>query len=156
VRAGRLNQSGHGQSEPLTKQDGELGPGHGPLARRHDDPLFFRAVQDQEEELDGGFVTGEMAPGADRPAQLGIERLNGVCRANNAADIAGKRIKRDDLGPGPAPALAIAGYSCPNNRPRRRSVRRRRPQHRLPAAIGPDGCPGPFLSDRRGRHLQHR
>jgi 23S rRNA (uracil1939-C5)-methyltransferase len=44
--AGRLNQSGHSQCEALAKEDGELGLGHGPLARRHD-PLLFGAVQDQ-------------------------------------------------------------------------------------------------------------
>jgi hypothetical protein len=48
--AGRLRQSGHGQSEALAAQDSELGLGHRPLARRHD-PLLLGAVQDQEEEL---------------------------------------------------------------------------------------------------------
>jgi hypothetical protein len=56
--AGRLNQSGHSQCEALAEEDGELGLGHGPLVRRHD-PLLFGAVQDQEDELGGGFVTGE-------------------------------------------------------------------------------------------------
>jgi hypothetical protein len=77
--AGRLNQSGHGQCEALAEQDGELGLGHRPLARRRD-PLLFGAVQDQEEELGGGFVTGEMTPGPNRSAQLGIERLDSIGR----------------------------------------------------------------------------
>ena len=68
--------------------------------------MFFRAVQDQEKELGGGFVTGEMTPGADRPAQLGIERLNGVRRVYDPPDFAGKRVEWNNLGPGPAPALA--------------------------------------------------
>src|SRR3954466_13242746 len=67
--AGRLNRSGHGGCEALAEQDGELGLGHGPLARRHD-PLLFGTVQDQEEELCCRLVAGEMAPGSDRPAQL--------------------------------------------------------------------------------------
>jgi hypothetical protein len=103
--AGRLNQSGHSQCEALAKEDGELGLGHGPLARRHD-PLLFGAVQDQEEKLGSGFVSGEMTPGANRPAQLGIERFNSIGRVQNPPDIGGKRIKRDNFAPGPAPALA--------------------------------------------------
>jgi len=75
VTVGRLNQSGHSQCEALAEEDGELGLGHGPLARRHD-PLLFGAVQDQEEELGGGFISGEMTPGPNCSAQLGIERLN--------------------------------------------------------------------------------
>jgi len=47
--AGRLNQSGHGQCEALAEEDGELGLGHGSLARRHD-PLLFRAFPGDEIE----------------------------------------------------------------------------------------------------------
>jgi len=79
VRGGRLDQSGHSQCEALAEEDGELGFGHRPFARRHD-PLLFGAVQDQEEELGGGFVSGEMTLGANRPAQLGIERLDSIRR----------------------------------------------------------------------------
>ena len=74
-----MNRSGHGQCETLAEQDGELGLGHGPLARRHD-PLLLGAVQDQEEELCRLLVAGEMASGPDGPAQLGIQRLDGICR----------------------------------------------------------------------------
>src|ERR1700724_3180712 len=42
--------SGHCPGEALAEEHGELGLGHAPLARRHD-PLLFRPVQDQEEEL---------------------------------------------------------------------------------------------------------
>src|SRR3954465_12010771 len=47
-----------------------------------------------------------MAPGPDRPAQLGIERLDGIGGVQNSSDLSGKSIKRDDLGPGAPPALA--------------------------------------------------
>ena len=47
-----------------------------------------------------------MAPGPDRPAQLGIERLDGVRRIQNPPDVAGKGIERDDFAPGAPPALA--------------------------------------------------
>src|SRR5579864_3136852 len=102
--AGRVNGLGQSDCEALAEQDGELRLGHGPLARRHD-PLLLGSVQDQEEEFGRGLVAGEMAPGPDRPAQLGIERLDGVCRIQNPADITGEGIERDDLRPGPPPAL---------------------------------------------------
>src|SRR6201987_4248153 len=47
-----------------------------------------------------------MTSGPNRSAQLGIERLNRIRRVQNPPDITGKRIERDDLGPGPAPTLA--------------------------------------------------
>ena len=72
-----IDKSGHGYCEALAEEDGELGLGHGPLAQRHD-PLLLEAVQDQEEEFGGSLVTGEMTSGPNRPAQLGIERLNSI------------------------------------------------------------------------------
>jgi superfamily I DNA/RNA helicase len=45
--AGRVNPSIHGCCEALSEEEGELGFGHGPLARRHD-PLLLGTVQDQE------------------------------------------------------------------------------------------------------------
>ena len=39
------------------------------------------AVQDQEEEFCRRLVATEMASGPDRPAQLAIERLDGIRRA---------------------------------------------------------------------------
>src|SRR4051812_6075973 len=51
--------------------DRELGSGHAPFPWRHS-PLALGQVQDQVEELDGGLVAGEVAAGADRPAQLGV------------------------------------------------------------------------------------
>ena len=79
MRGGRLDQSGHSQCEALAEEDGELSLGHAPLAWRHD-PLLLGTVQDQEEEFGCGLVTGEMTPGANRSAQLGIERLNSIGR----------------------------------------------------------------------------
>jgi hypothetical protein len=55
-------RSGHRPGEALAEEDGELGLGHAPLARRHD-PLLLGAVQDQEEEFGGSLLAGEMAPG---------------------------------------------------------------------------------------------
>ena len=81
----------------IVKQDSELGLGHGPLARRHN-PLLLGSVQDQEEEFGCGLVTGEMAPGADRSTQLGIERLDGVC--NQYEDLGACRLGWDRLVPG--------------------------------------------------------
>ena len=97
--------SGHRPCEALAEENGELGLGHAPLARRHD-PLLLGTVQDQEEQLRRRLVAGEMPPGPDRPAELGIQRLDGVCRVQNPSDIAGKGIERDDLSPGAPPALA--------------------------------------------------
>ena len=105
ARRGGSTYQAMADCEALAEEDGELGLGHGPLARRHD-PLLLGAVQDQEEEFCGGLVTGEMAPGPNRPAQLGIQRLNGIRRIQNPPDITGKSIERDDLGPGPPPTLA--------------------------------------------------
>jgi hypothetical protein len=77
VRAGRVKQSGHGHCEALAEQDGELGLGHGPLARRHH-PLLFGAVQHQEKKFCGGVITWEMTPGSDGPAEFGIQSLDGI------------------------------------------------------------------------------
>src|SRR5215468_5834656 len=78
VRGGRLKQqSDHGHCEALAEQDGELGLGHGPLARRHH-PLLFGAVQHQEKEFCGGVITREMPPGSDGPAEFGIQSLDGI------------------------------------------------------------------------------
>jgi hypothetical protein len=67
--AERLTCSGHRSREPFTEENGELGLGHTPLARRHD-PLLLGAVQDQEKQLGCGLVAGEMPPGPDRQMSL--------------------------------------------------------------------------------------
>jgi hypothetical protein len=50
---------GHGPCEALAEEDGELGLGHAPLARRHN-PRLLGAVQDKEEEFGRGLVAGEI------------------------------------------------------------------------------------------------
>src|SRR3712207_7029525 len=65
VRVGGCTSARHGLGETLAEEDGELGLGHRPLARRHP-PLLLGAVQDQEEELQGGLVGREVASRADR------------------------------------------------------------------------------------------
>lgn len=46
-----------------------------------------------------------MAPGAHRPAQFGVQRLDGIGRVDDPPDLIGEGEERDDLGPGAAPAL---------------------------------------------------
>src|SRR5208282_450838 len=96
---GRFNVSGRRSREPFAEENGELGFGHTPLARRHD-PLLLGTVQDQEEQLGCGLVTGEVSSGPDRPSELGIQRLDGVRGVQNPPDIAGESIERGDLAPG--------------------------------------------------------
>src|SRR4051812_19995280 len=69
----RLNTSGEGLREALAKEDGELSLRGGPLPGRHG-PLFFRAVQDQEEQLEGRIVGGKMAPGPHGPPKFRVQR----------------------------------------------------------------------------------
>ena len=59
----------HGADEALAEDDSELRLSHGPLTWRHF-PLFLRSVQDQIQQLGGGVVAGEVAPGPDSPPQL--------------------------------------------------------------------------------------
>src|SRR4051795_6634312 len=47
--SGGCSCSGQGSCEALAEEDGELSLGHAPLTRRHG-PLFFRPVQDQEQQ----------------------------------------------------------------------------------------------------------
>src|SRR3954451_3507554 len=103
--AGRFNWLGHSHCEALAEENGELRLGHRPLARRHD-PLLLGSVQDQEEELRCRLIAGEMASRPYRPAQRGVQRLNGVRGVQNPTDVTGKGIERDDLSPGAPPALA--------------------------------------------------
>src|SRR4051812_29020303 len=70
--SGRLTTwSGQGPGEALAEQDGELSLGHGPLPGWHP-PLPLGPVQDEIEQLQRGLIGGEMAPGADGAAQLGV------------------------------------------------------------------------------------
>src|SRR3954452_21724137 len=65
------------QSKPALEEDGELGLGHAPLARRHL-PVFGGQVQYQIQQLQHAVVGREVAAGAHRPAQLGIQALDGI------------------------------------------------------------------------------
>src|SRR3954466_1522053 len=59
--SGGCSCSGQGSCEALAEEDGELSFGHTPLTRWHG-PLFFRPVQDQEQQLQSCLVGWEMAP----------------------------------------------------------------------------------------------
>jgi FkbM family methyltransferase len=100
----------HGFDEAFAEDDGELGLGHGPLTRWHF-PLFLRSVQDQVEELGGGIVAGEVASGPDGAAQLGIQGLDRIAGVDDPPDVVREGEERDDLGPGPPPALADGGIA---------------------------------------------
>ena len=103
--AGFLTLSGHGPCEALSVDYGELRLGHRPLTRRHL-PLLLGPVQDKKEELHCRVVAREMAAGADSPAKLGVQCFDSVRRVDDFANFLGEGEERDDLGPGPAPALA--------------------------------------------------
>src|SRR4051794_13763981 len=105
VRAGGWTSTGHGPGEALAEEDGELGLGHRPRAGSHP-PLLLGPVQDQEQELQGGLVGREVAPRANRPPELGVERLDGIRGVEQAPDLVGKGVERHHLAPGPAPGLA--------------------------------------------------
>src|SRR3954454_21289610 len=105
VWAGGWTSASHGLGEALAEEDGELGLGHRPLARRHP-PLLLGAVQDQEQQLHRRLVGRKVAPGPHRPAKLGVERLDRVRRVQQPPDVAGEGVERHHLSPGAAPALA--------------------------------------------------
>jgi hypothetical protein len=88
---------GHGPCEALAEEDGELGMGHAPLARSmiHS---FAERFKNQEEEFGNSLVAGEMTPGSDCAAQLGIQRLDGVC--NRYEDRGARLFGWDRLGSG--------------------------------------------------------
>jgi hypothetical protein len=65
------------QPEPAFEQDGELGFRHVPFARRHS-PFFLGQVQHEKKKLQRALVGGEMAAGANRSPQFGVQRLDCV------------------------------------------------------------------------------
>jgi hypothetical protein len=67
------------QPEAAVEENGELGFRHAPLAWRHLS-LFLHLPQDQEQELERTLVGGKVPAGSHRPAQFGIQRLDGVGR----------------------------------------------------------------------------
>jgi hypothetical protein len=74
---GEATRSGHCPGKALAEEDGKLGLCHGPFTWRHD-PLLFGPVQDQEQQLQCRLVGREVAPCPDGPAQLGVQRLDGI------------------------------------------------------------------------------
>ena len=60
---------GHCLCKPVAEDDGHLSFGGRPFPWRHL-PVFFRAVQDEKQQLQRGLIIGEMPPGPHRPAQL--------------------------------------------------------------------------------------
>src|SRR5689334_19681477 len=96
--------SGLRLSEALIEENRELCLGYGPLPGRHS-PFLLAAVQDQEQQLHGGFVVGKMASRPHRPAQLGVQGLNGVRCVDDPTHLVGKDVEWDDLAPRPPPAL---------------------------------------------------
>jgi hypothetical protein len=65
------------QPETAFEENGELGFRHAPLPWRHL-PLFLCLPQDQKQQLERALVGGKVAAGPHRPAQFGIQRLDGV------------------------------------------------------------------------------
>lgn len=61
-------------------------------------------MQDQEQELHRRLVGREVAAGPNRPAQLGIEGLDGVRGMDDPADLRREGEERDDLAPVPLPS----------------------------------------------------
>src|SRR5438309_317200 len=75
--AGDGESTRHTSREALIEEDRELRLSRGPLPGRHS-PVLFAAVQDQEQQLHRGFVAAKMASRPHRPAQLGVQGLDGV------------------------------------------------------------------------------
>ena len=78
------------QPEAAFEENGELGFRHAPFPGRHF-PLFLHLPQDQKQQLERALVGGKVAARPHRPAQFGIQRLDGVgnryeiCGANMPA-----------------------------------------------------------------------
>ena len=89
---------GSGELEAIFEQDRELGPGHAPFLGRHS-PFALGQVQDQIEQLEGGLVAGEVAAGADGPAQLGVQGLDSIGGVDDPADIGREGEERDHRRP---------------------------------------------------------
>ncbi len=90
------------QPEAAFEENGELGFRHAPFAGRHL-PLFLRLPQDQEQQLERTLVGGKVPAGPHRPAQFGIERLNGVGGVDDPAHLLGEGKERDHRRPAAPP-----------------------------------------------------
>src|SRR4051794_6354895 len=101
--SGGCSCSGQGSCEALAEEDGELSFGHTPLTRWHG-PLFFRPVQDQEQQLQSCLVGWEMAPGPDRASEFRVQGLDGIGRVQQPAHLGREGIERHHLAPSPSPA----------------------------------------------------
>lgn len=76
-------------------------------------PRLLGAVQDREQELERRLVGREGVPGAGRPAQLGVQGLDGAGRMEDPSDVTGEGVEGHHLGPCPLPALADGGGAAP-------------------------------------------
>lgn len=65
------------------------------------------------QQLGGGLVIGEVASGADRAAELGVQCLDGVRRMDDPADGFGEGKERDDAFPAPPPGGRDGGVLLP-------------------------------------------
>jgi predicted transglutaminase-like cysteine proteinase len=86
------------QPKAAFEENGELGFRHAPLPWRHL-PLFLCLPQDQEQQLERTLVRGKVAAGPHRPAQFGIQRLDGIGRIDDPAHLVGKGKERDHCRP---------------------------------------------------------
>jgi hypothetical protein len=108
VGSGDRTSPGEGLHEALTEEDSELRLGHRPFPWWHF-PRLLGSVQDQEQQFQRGFVIGEMPSCPNRAPELRIQGLYGVGGVEDPANIVREGIERDDLAPGPPPALADGG-----------------------------------------------
>lgn len=88
-------------------------------------PQSLGQAQDQIEELERGLIAREVAAGPDRPAQLGVQGLDGVGGVDDPADVGREGEERDHRRP-VAPGFSTAICPMPpaptanGFRPRRR------------------------------------
>jgi hypothetical protein len=66
-------------------------------------------MQDEKQQLDGGLVGRKMTAGPHGPAELGVQRLDGIRGVEDAADVARESIERDDFRSGATPTLRDGG-----------------------------------------------
>src|SRR5215217_4913171 len=98
VRISVYGPGSSSQPEAAFKENGELGFRHSPLPWRHL-PLFLHLPQDQEQQLERTLVGGKVPAGSHRPAQFGIERLDGIGGVDDPAHLVGKGKERDHRRP---------------------------------------------------------
>ena len=112
MRRGDWSSGRHCPDETFAEEHGKLCLRHVPFARRHF-PLFLRSVQDQIQQLGRRLVVGKVAPRPYCAAELGIQSFNGICRIDDPPDFIGEGEEWNDLGPCPAPALAVGRITLP-------------------------------------------